>query len=405
MNLSLHVDESDDSLSSTESTKSMNKLSLNSGSSPISHQWTFNSSPFYFEGDDDLLRRSEFKPINDESDDEFGAAAAGASLSRSITPPPSNGLITKKGIKINKEIISELTNLPDFTIFNQETTVSVKKKNQFTSDDLGIPIECLFKFFKFNIDDGIDRIIKLFIFKKKDQVFVMEKILTEIYFQKKARSLALTKCKDSSSTYKFNVPEIISYGYIEQHSFTDIDIDSFPGTNIAQTYYNVYPDKSNEAQVDDEENPDAIVFYIEMELVSGTPFIITKSKCRSDIQQLTNINQCLTRNGLFHNDYNTGNILIDDKENILHLIDYGEATDRRIIDGDITDFVSKDLIHINEFEKQCKALELLGKKHRISKKRSTIRKKRVSKPVRFSKRLKLLKPSRKQNQKSKKKTH
>ena len=166
-----------------------------------------------------------------------------------------------------------------------------KTKNPFTSylsrnsGEVGIP--CKLKYFKLNTT--YTYVIKLFIYDKQGvigvntQNLVTAKILAEIYFQQQAVLLE-NKCE-------FNVPKIKIYGYIENHNY---------GSN-------------------------KIVFYILMELADGRT-IDTLNITDKNIActKLKNITKCLEENQLYHNDLNSGNVLVNTNNNIT-IIDYGES--------------------------------------------------------------------------------
>jgi len=159
-------------------------------------------------------------------------------------------------------------------------------------------LPCNFEFYVSK--DG--NFIKLYVYDDNEYSNVIEsKILAEIYFQQKASAVSLHQ------SCSFKVPHILSYGIVNK-------------SNSANTSNN---STSNSPIIEKK------CFYIKMENIKGVTIDTKKdhNNCPFLQKKVYEIDKCLKDNDIFHNDLNSGNIMIDSNDNII-IIDFGEATEK-----------------------------------------------------------------------------
>ena len=130
-------------------------------------------------------------------------------------------------------------------------------------------------------------------FKKN---IVLSKIMAEIYFQK------FVTCFNSPDKCNFCVPKIYNYGFIQTHEFTDKIVFYFTMENTNA----ITLDKLNTITID---NINKVPIHY-----GGLKY---KAMC---------INTCLKKRGFFHNDLHSNNIMINQMNNEMFIIDYGESS-------------------------------------------------------------------------------
>tara|TARA_Y100000591_G_scaffold66045_2_gene54635 strand:+ start:5089 stop:6054 length:966 start_codon:yes stop_codon:yes gene_type:complete len=120
----------------------------------------------------------------------------------------------------------------------------------------------------------------------------LSKILSEVYFQLKAENPRLQKnCSYSTSKIK-------SYGFV-----------TAPYHNDHKIFY---------------------ILYNNLGHLKTLQSLLDSPNCHQIIKKVQNIDDCLARNNLYHNDLTTpDNILLDSNNNI-YIIDYGESSNERI---------------------------------------------------------------------------
>lgn len=119
----------------------------------------------------------------------------------------------------------------------------------------------------------------------------LSKILSEVYFQLKAQNPILQKnCSYNTSTIK-------DYGFI-----------TAPHYNNYEIFYILYNNLSH---------------------LKTLQSLLDSPDCHQIIKKVKKIDDCLTRNEIYHNDLTTpDNILVDSNNNV-YIIDYGEATSQQ----------------------------------------------------------------------------
>jgi len=154
--------------------------------------------------------------------------------------------------------------------------------------------------YKNNYYRNQDTFVKLYRYAYFGQNIVLAKILSEIYFQKLAENI--------SQECRFYVPIITRYGFIKGNDELRDDIGSQ-------------------------------LFYIQMEYVNGIKlYDIRESlpdKYNEIRQKVRKIEDCQTRNDLFHNDLNDDNIIINELDKI-YIIDYGETSTQQALMSNLT---------------------------------------------------------------------
>jgi hypothetical protein len=145
---------------------------------------------------------------------------------------------------------------------------------------------------------------KAFIYSKNDEPeSVLAKILSEVYYHKIFYGL--------QESCNFTAPQLIEYGYVtNRESEVVADADG------------------NSETID---LSDSFMFYIKMELIQETQVSelqgeTSPADCNKIRDKLTIINDCLEKNGLYHNDLHEKNVLFNKQGEII-IIDFGEATD------------------------------------------------------------------------------
>jgi hypothetical protein len=236
------------------------------------------------------------------TDDDLGQTdSEEASSQESLDSPSNNSINTSYDDNLNNILESaKNVNFEDIeTIFGVKIS-NDKTKNQFVqrpgSDKaLGVKLQ----YYTNNSDvnyNGQPTFTKVFIFNKNKDLMpdiVLEKILQEIFYHKQFYEV--------HEYCKFEMPELISYGYV-----TDSGDDS------------------------------NYIFYIKMSLIEATSLTnkyidesneYANMKCTDVKGRLTVIAECLKEKGLYHNDLHSDNVMIDKLGNIV-LIDFGEASDK-----------------------------------------------------------------------------
>lgn len=134
----------------------------------------------------------------------------------------------------------------------------------------------------------------------------LPKILSEIYFQNQASQYE-KKCQ-------FETSEVYSYGFVILPNIFRLQYNS-----VDQSYKFVDTNKI-----------DYDIFYIEYRYLSHLTELkklLTSDNCENEIREIKEIDNCLQRNSIYHNDLSTpGNILINPQNNQKYIIDFGEAT-------------------------------------------------------------------------------
>jgi hypothetical protein len=179
-----------------------------------------------------------------------------------------------------------------------------KRKREFASYNIGSSMIVAGCKFLYHEDD--DYFTKIYIFDDDfKKHIIVAKIMCEIYFQKEA--IVLSK----PDRCNFLVPKIFSYGYVNTDKYGD-----------------------------------QIVFYLKMENTKCIPFNnVADLKLNNTVDYLSKyvrlkykaigINACLKCNGFYHNDLHSNNIMINDKNDDMYIIDYGESSK---IDNNILGF-------------------------------------------------------------------
>jgi hypothetical protein len=197
---------------------------------------------------------------------------------------------------------------------------------------------------------------------------IIAKILTEIFFQKKARAISST-CNDEA---RFSVPEILEFGNI----------------------INANPSKESYYIKMEYINPRHIIKLTDILNANG---LYAARLCESVIIKLKAAEACLNRNGIWHNDLSTpDNIFVYDDAGKLgiYIIDFGEASGMLGSSTKIFGPTLPSCSSMHDYSKKQAMLETQKFHGRTGGKTSRI-KKRKSKRKSITKRLKKHKPSKK----------
>jgi len=246
-----------------------------------------------------------------------------------------NNEIIKKELLELYEYAETIKNLSNVSYNNLKHIDTTKHKPQFavyTSQKQEHTVSCHFDFYetidKPGDEDGEKCFIKVFIYDANEYQHVVEaKIVSEIYIQQKAEQIQKTKCTN------LFVPKIFSYGFIQnynepknsiyadsrikQNSYSDSPILDMPTPKKKQTRYSDSPLANPTLKK---------YFYIKMQKIDGETMdkFQYDTKCKGFVKKIDEINKCLQKNGIYHNDLNAGNIIIAAGK--ITIIDFGEAT-------------------------------------------------------------------------------
>jgi serine/threonine protein kinase len=211
-----------------------------------------------------------------------------------------------------------------------------------------IPLGVKLTYFK-NIDKNT--FTKLFVYNKApdlEPVTVLTKILSEVYYHKKFSEL--------QEICGFSVPELLEYGFI----------------------------------TDDEQPPlinktsDEFAFYITTKYVNDTDVVQVSSlpefldkadvvpRCEIISEKVKEIDECLQRNGLYHNDLSTDNVMVNLDTNEITIIDFSEATEHLVQFAKYDKFCTSH----DSFKSSMNGGRVSKKRGRVSKKRGRVSKKR-----------------------------
>jgi hypothetical protein len=206
-------------------------------------------------------------------------------------------IIIPEHLETVKSSLTNYSNITDGNFGSKFTDDKIKR--QFThlvkgKSTLGVKL----MYFK---NTNLETFTKMFIYSKDpylEPTNILIKILSEVYYHQQISKL--------QNTCNFKVPELISYGFIENNDDESINIHN-----------NEY------------------VFYIKMKDVSAIPVTNLNemynddevmNKCLIIQEEIDKINECLEKNNLFHNDLHSDNVMIDKNGNIT-IIDFGESSD------------------------------------------------------------------------------
>jgi hypothetical protein len=246
---------------------------------------------------------------------------------------------------------NNITNINNIQEGNFGDMVAVKTKPQFvarknSTKSLGIKLY----FFENKAENTFT---KTFVYNiHDDPQAVLIKILSEVYYHKKANDL--------QGTCKFKAPKLIAYGYVEDLGDKNVDLT------------------------------DLYMFYIKMERIDALQ--VSKltgddasAKCNAARSKLVAINECLERNNLHHNDLHADNVMLNEQGEIV-IIDFGEATDKLTKFINFDKFCSKFEPKKNGGRKSRKQLKVIKrgatKRRPVKKMRRTIKKRRSSRRAR-----------------------
>jgi hypothetical protein len=198
---------------------------------------------------------------------------------------------------------------------------------------------------------------KAFIYSKYDEPeSVLAKILSEVYYHKIFYGL--------QESCKFKAPQLIEYGYV---------------TNGESE---VVEDSDGNSETIDLSN--SFMFYIKMELIQETQVselhgATSPAQCNKIRDKLSIINDCLEKNGLYHNDLHEKNVLFNKQGEII-IIDFGEATDTLTKFNNMGKFCSgvqkreeKRIIQLKKSEQPATLTEPTSEGGRKSRRRNTKR--------------------------------
>lgn len=246
---------------------------------------------------------------------------------------------------------NNITDIENVQEGNFGDMVAVKTKPQFvarknSTKSLGIKLY----FFENKAENTFTKTFVYNIYDDPQAVLI--KILSEVYYHKKANNL--------QGTCKFKAPKLIAYGYVEDLGNKNVDL-----TNSYMFYIKM--ERIDELQVSKLTGDDAY------------------AKCNAARTKLVAINECLENNNLHHNDLHADNVMLN-KQGEIVIIDFGEATDK------LTKFINFDKF-CSKFEpkknggrksrKQLKVIKRGATKRRPAKKmRRTIKKHRSSRRAR-----------------------
>lgn len=245
-----------------------------------------------------MAYRSKSPPTLLLNDDDFGNTdSEGASSQETEKGSPNNNNLNTIDENLN-DLLKTVSNIDDKQIeekFGRVIGNPSRVKRQFVrkpGTDLGLPIRLTY--YKNDSDDdnsGKSTFTKRFIYEySSDSDIVLKKILQEVFYHNE-----FNKVHEECG---FNMPKIISYGYV-----LNSDV------------------------------PTGFIFYIKTSYVEAKPVTDkysnlkkdeAKKECARIKERLYEINECLKKKGLYHNDLNNENVMIDDLDNIV-LIDLGEA--------------------------------------------------------------------------------
>lgn len=161
----------------------------------------------------------------------------------------------------------------------------------------------------------------------------LSRILSEIYFQKKAES---TRLKNECS---YTTPKIIKYGFLK-------------GKTLSIRYFYILYENIGE----------------NTKMLSS---FLAEKECCEVVELLKDTDRCLRKNNIFHNDLHENNVYYNGKSKKLGLLDFGEAAEIKLYERDI---FPKCGINCNENNRG-------GKKRRHTKRRRQVAGGVVSKEV------------------------
>ena len=270
-------------------------------------------------------------------------------LPRSMFPPTPNMPIPDQFAPLLRP--NNITDIENVQEGNFGDMVAVKIKPQFvarknSTKSLGIKLY----FFENKAENTFTKTFVYNIYDDPQAVLI--KILSEVYYHKKANDL--------QETCKFKAPKLIAYGYVEDLGDKNVDL-----TN-------------------------SYMFYIKMERIDALQ--VSKltgddasAKCNAARSKLVAINECLEKNNLHHNDLHADNVMLNEQGEIV-IIDFGEATDKLTKFINFDKFCSKFEPKKNGGRKSRKHLKVIKRgatKRRPAKKmRRTIKKRRYSRRAR-----------------------
>ena len=142
--------------------------------------------------------------------------------------------------------------------------------------------------------------------------------------------------EEGNFIYKFFVYNCEDAPTVDAHIIREITIQMYASTTISQTCDFLTPGIYNYNKFNETiEGLQKCIFYFKMDKMT----LLTLEKIiKNDLKlnklkllekELIDINTCIEGNNIFHNDLNSGNILIDDKIKEFGIIDFGEATTKR----------------------------------------------------------------------------
>jgi len=191
---------------------------------------------------------------------------------------------------LNKEISTRPTDL----YLEIKSNASVNKHSRYLSED-GIRGKLRYSMETYmHPDREFAFILKEYSFETKSHSLESlllvklfeEKLFKEIYLQQKAEQI---ERKNKKEQCRVNIPLIIEFGKFSEGYTTR--------------------------------------FYIIMEFIEGvSPVILSKMDCENYKTRVEAIDKCLNNEGLYHNDLNKGNVIIQSDGSIA-FIDFGEATE------------------------------------------------------------------------------
>ena len=209
----------------------------------------------------------------------------------------------------------KIVEYPDFNLTHK------KRKREFASYDINnslVIASCKFLYY-----DHDDYFTKIYIFDndfKKN--IIISKIICEIYFQKYAK----TFCKPNKCN--FLVPKVYNYGFVNTNIYKDQIVFYFTMENTNC----ITLDKIRDVKLNN--TIDNFTKYIELKY------------------KAIGINKCLKKNGFYHNDLHSNNIMINGDNNDIFIIDYGESSKN---DNNLLGFQDhKYCVNCHHEKKYCK---------------------------------------------------
>ena len=302
-----------------------------------------------------MAYRSNSPPTLSWLNDDFGNTDSEGASSQDTSDSPNNKTAHVYHETLN-DILTTVTNIVGDEQIEEKFGRQIghgKIKQQFVQkpgSDKALGITLMY--YKNESDGDYDdrsTFTKLFIDNNDDlkSAVVLEKILQEVFYQKEFNKVH-KECG-------FKMPEIINYGYV-----LNSDI------------------------------PNEFIFYIKMSYVDSISVTnkyedlvedVDYNKCNIVQKRLVKIANCLEKNGLYHNDLHSDNVMIDNLGNIV-IIDFGEASNSiTLLDAVPLNFCHK--IKSNSLSggnRHC----ITRKKKKHYKKRKSIKKHKRSKKYRAS---------------------